>query len=100
MGESNSCHSLEAAQALPGARRRLTGRPETLRHHSPPTQPAASSNQVISRTLTPGALTFLPIGEGVMGHHAELLSGKSSKPTAAPVELAVPQSPQCLPFFI
>lgn len=78
----------------------MPGRAGMLRHRSPPTQPAASSNQVTSRALTPGAVTSLPVGEGVMGHHAEPLSGKSSKPPAAPVELAVPQSPQPLPVII
>lgn len=77
----------------------MPGRAGMLRHRSPRTQPAASSNQVTSRALTPGAVTSLPVG-GVMGHHAEPLSGKSSKPPAAPVELAVPQSPQLLPVVI
>lgn len=68
-----------------------------------PQPPHAAPRQLKSGHFlhpTPGAATFLPVGEGAMGHHVDPLPGKSSEPPAAPAELAVPPEPTASPFLL
>ena len=99
-GESGSCYSLAAGQALPVARRQMMGRPRDAQtpqpYHAAPRQ--LKPGHFLH--LTPAARTFLPVREGVMGHHVDPLPGKPSEPTAAPAELAVPPEPTASPFLL
>lgn len=87
------------APALPGARRQTMGRPRDAQTPQPPPAPRHPKSGHFAHP-TRGVVTFLPIGEGAVGHHVDLLPGKSTEPMAAPTEPAALPEPTASPFLL